>query len=78
MPSLGVMFAMEAAYQTCYQIAQTYSGQYGATDEKFEAAKSFFLTEGAGLAMKSFDTGFNIATGKVVRNAVSDAASTKN
>jgi hypothetical protein len=66
----GLMLAIEAAYQTAYQISQAYMGEFGAKDEQFQTQSPLsLLSEGSALFSKTLSQAEYYATGGPVKDA---------
>jgi hypothetical protein len=73
---LAIILALEAAYQTAYQISQEYMGQYGAKDEQFKAQTPFtLLTQGSHLFSSALSSAEYYATGGPVKDGVKKVTS---
>ncbi|GMO13885.1 MAG: hypothetical protein Ta2E_03770 [Mycoplasmoidaceae bacterium] len=66
----GIIFALEAAYQTAYQISQAYMGEWGARDESFQYQNPLsLLKEGQNLLNSATASAEYYGTGGPAKDA---------
>jgi hypothetical protein len=74
----GIILAIEAAYQTAYQISQSYMGEFGAKDEQFQTQNPLsILSEGSSLLSKSLSSAEYYGTGGPAKDAYNKVDSYK-
>jgi hypothetical protein len=74
----GIMLAIEAAYQTAYQISQAYMGEFGAKDEQFQSQSPLsLLSQGNALFNSALKSAEYYGTGGPVKDAYNKVDSYK-